>query len=151
MKIVILTLLIPKIQDVRTRSWPLCLNFSLERRQKERERDELKNALQYKRNRLVTKEFDLESVLDDDQPVNANTRNRQEALAFLAKLKDGGINSKSFGFSQITFYSRLLTLKSRIRNRLVTERFMTRIKAHPVIEFVQVSDKENRYCIEQTV
>ena len=78
------------IQDVRTDYDPFW--FSLERRQKERERDELKNALQYKRNRLVTKEFDLESVLDDDQPVNGNTRNRQEALAFFAKLKDGGIN-----------------------------------------------------------
>merc|ERR1711892_379905 len=63
-------------------------SISIEKRRKERERDELKNALQYKRNRPVTKELDLEAVLAADAAVD--TRNRQEVQAFFAKLKDGG-------------------------------------------------------------
>ena len=50
----------------------------------------MKNALQYKRNRPVTKELDLEAVLAADAAVD--TRNRQEVQAFFAKLKDGGID-----------------------------------------------------------
>ena len=72
----------------------LKLNFSIEKRRKERERDELKNALQYKRNRRVTQELDLEAVLNAGDAVDTQ-RNRQEVQAFFGKLKDGGIDPPS--------------------------------------------------------
>ena len=61
--------------------------FSIERRKKQRQSDDLKSALQYKRNRPVTKELDLEEILKDG---GGKSRTRQEARAFFGKLKDGG-------------------------------------------------------------
>merc|ERR1712128_222836 len=60
-------------------------SISIEKRRKERERDELKNALQYKRNRPVTKELDLEAVLAADAAVD--TRNRKVAAKLFEETK----------------------------------------------------------------
>jgi len=61
-------------------------SISIEKRRKERERDELKNALQYKRNRRVTQELDLEAVLNAGDAVDTQ-RNRKVAAKLFEETK----------------------------------------------------------------